>query len=44
MSNQEASDYIKNIDDAQEASKKLIRKALYRKSYDDISCVVVIFH
>ncbi|XP_048320728.2 probable protein phosphatase 2C 58 isoform X2 [Ziziphus jujuba] len=44
MSNQEALDCIKKIDDAQQASEKLIREALSRKSYDDISCVVVIFH
>ncbi|KAH7545536.1 hypothetical protein FEM48_Zijuj01G0104100 [Ziziphus jujuba var. spinosa] len=44
MSNQEASDCIRKIDDAQEASEKLIRGALSRKSYDDKSCVVLIFH
>lgn len=44
MSNQEAVDWIKDLEDAQEASKELIKEALSRKSYDDISCIVAIFH
>ncbi|KAF8031952.1 hypothetical protein BT93_D0997 [Corymbia citriodora subsp. variegata] len=43
MSNQEAADCIMEIDDAWEASKALIKEALYRKSADDISCIVVKF-
>nr|XP_048333972.1 probable protein phosphatase 2C 58 isoform X1 [Ziziphus jujuba var. spinosa] len=44
MSNKEALECIRKIDDAQEASKKLVREALSRKSNDDISCVIVMFH
>ncbi|XP_062014632.1 probable protein phosphatase 2C 28 [Rosa rugosa] len=43
MSNQGAFDCIRGIDDAQEAAEKLTQKALSRKSYDDISCIVLVF-
>ncbi|XP_031287236.1 probable protein phosphatase 2C 28 [Pistacia vera] len=43
MSNQEASDYIRVLDDAQEKAEKLIEEALSRISLDDISCIVVMF-
>ncbi|WJX46730.1 protein-serine/threonine phosphatase [Trifolium repens] len=43
MTNQEACDCIKDIDDAQKAAKKLVAEAKYRGSYDDISCIVVMF-
>ncbi|XP_052201718.1 probable protein phosphatase 2C 39 isoform X2 [Diospyros lotus] len=43
MSNQEAFDCIKGLSNAQEASKKLVEEALRRESYDDISCIVVMF-
>jgi serine/threonine protein phosphatase PrpC len=43
MTNQEACDCIKDIDDAQKAAKKLVAEAKYRGSYDDISCLVVMF-
>jgi serine/threonine protein phosphatase PrpC len=44
MTNQEACDCIKDIDDAQKAAKKLVAEAKYRgRSYDDISCIVVMF-
>ncbi|KAF5472141.1 hypothetical protein F2P56_008881, partial [Juglans regia] len=41
MSNQEAFDCIGELNDAQKASEKLIEEVLCRKSYDDISCIVV---
>ena len=44
MSNKKASNCIREMDDAQEAAEKIIREALSRESYDDISCVVVMFH
>lgn len=45
MSNQEACDCIKEMAmDAQKASEELIKEALSRESYDDISCIVVTFH
>ncbi|EEF29300.1 probable protein phosphatase 2C 39 isoform X1 [Ricinus communis] len=43
MSNQEATDAIKNIKDARSAAKHLTEEALIRQSTDDISCVVVKF-
>ncbi|KAF5731378.1 protein phosphatase 2C 58 [Tripterygium wilfordii] len=43
MSNQEAADSVKQIKDAQSASKHLIEDALSRNSKDDISCIVVKF-
>lgn len=43
MTNQEAVDCIKHIDDADEAAKRLAEEALARNSSDDISCVVVKF-
>ncbi|KAJ9140884.1 hypothetical protein P3X46_031476 [Hevea brasiliensis] len=43
MSNQEAYDCIEDIQDAQEASEKLIAEALAAGSEDDVSCIVVIF-
>nr|XP_011460409.1 PREDICTED: probable protein phosphatase 2C 28 [Fragaria vesca subsp. vesca] len=43
MSNQDAYDCIKGLDDAEKAAKKLIQIALSKKSYDDISCIVVVF-
>lgn len=44
MSNQEAYDFIEEFDDAQEAAEELIEEALSRKSCDDISSIVVVFH
>ncbi|KAI4297097.1 hypothetical protein L6164_037004 [Bauhinia variegata] len=43
MTNQEACDCIKDIDEAKTASKKLIKEALSLGSCDDISCIVVKF-
>lgn len=43
MSNQEAVDFIKHIEDADAAAKHLVEEALARNSRDDISCVVVKF-
>ncbi|KAK9141047.1 hypothetical protein Scep_010728 [Stephania cephalantha] len=43
MSNQEAVDTIKHIEDAQEAAEELVGEALHRQSVDDISCIVVRF-
>ncbi|RWR88725.1 putative protein phosphatase 2C 58 [Cinnamomum micranthum f. kanehirae] len=44
MSNQEAVDAIRDMDDAQAAAELLVEEALSRKSYDDISCILVRFH
>ncbi|XP_020536057.1 probable protein phosphatase 2C 28 isoform X2 [Jatropha curcas] len=44
MSNQEACECIAGLEDAQEASEKLIDEALVRGSMDDISCIAVVFH
>lgn len=44
MSNQEVYHCIECLQDAQEASEKLISEALELGSKDDISCIVVIFH
>jgi len=43
MTNQEACDCIKNVDGAEKASKKLIKEAKSLGSYDDISCIVIMF-
>ncbi|XP_029130185.1 probable protein phosphatase 2C 39 isoform X5 [Cajanus cajan] len=43
MTNQEACDCIRDADDAQKASKKLIKEAKSMGSYDDISCIVIMF-
>lgn len=43
MTNQEACDCIRDVDDAQKASKKLVKEAKSLGSYDDISCIVVMF-
>lgn len=43
MTNQEATDSIRSMKDAQAAAKHLTEQALARKSKDDISCVVVFF-
>ncbi|CAJ1935881.1 unnamed protein product [Sphenostylis stenocarpa] len=43
MTNQEACDSIKNADGAQKASKKLVKEAKSLGSYDDISCIVIMF-
>jgi len=43
MTNQEACDCIKDLDDAQKAATKLVKEAKSLGSYDDISCIVVIF-
>ncbi|XAR68318.1 Phosphoprotein phosphatase [Bertholletia excelsa] len=43
MSNQEAVDSIKHIQDAKAAAKYLAEEALARKSIDDISCIVLRF-
>ncbi|XP_029130184.1 probable protein phosphatase 2C 39 isoform X2 [Cajanus cajan] len=39
----EACDCIRDADDAQKASKKLIKEAKSMGSYDDISCIVIMF-
>ncbi|KAA0052483.1 putative protein phosphatase 2C 28 isoform X1 [Cucumis melo var. makuwa] len=45
ISNQEACDCIRKMAmDPQKASEKLIKEALSKMSYDDISCIVVTFH
>ncbi|KAL2936654.1 putative protein phosphatase 2C 28 [Bienertia sinuspersici] len=44
MSNEEACECVSNIDDAQAAAEELVKEALQRRSGDDISCVVVMFH
>ncbi|PWA76099.1 Protein phosphatase 2C [Artemisia annua] len=44
MSNQEAVDCVKDVEDPRLAAKHLIKEALKRKSRDDISCIVVRFH
>lgn len=44
MSNEEAVDLIKNIKDAKLAAEQLTMEALSKKSRDDISCIVVMFH
>lgn len=44
MSNEEACDCIRELNDAQEAAEELVKEALYKRSLDDISCVVVMFH
>ncbi|XP_075509603.1 putative protein phosphatase 2C 44 [Primulina tabacum] len=43
ISNQEAVDMVRDVEDPQAAAKYLTTKALERKSKDDISCVVVRF-
>ncbi|KAK7260420.1 hypothetical protein RIF29_26451 [Crotalaria pallida] len=43
MENQEACDCIKDVDDAIKASKMLVKEAKSLGSYDDISCIVVMF-
>jgi serine/threonine protein phosphatase PrpC len=43
MTNQAACDCIKDVDDAQKAAKKLVTEAKHMGSYDDISCIVVMF-
>ncbi|KAK9061483.1 hypothetical protein SSX86_018664 [Deinandra increscens subsp. villosa] len=40
MSNQEAVDCVKDIEDPRLAAKEVIREALARRSRDDISCIV----
>uniref|UniRef100_A0A7C9EDS8 protein-serine/threonine phosphatase n=1 Tax=Opuntia streptacantha TaxID=393608 RepID=A0A7C9EDS8_OPUST len=44
MSNEDACDCIRELNDAQEAAEELVKEALYKRSLDDISCVVVMFH
>ncbi|XAR59288.1 Phosphoprotein phosphatase [Bertholletia excelsa] len=44
MSNQEAADCIKELREAQEAAEELIKEAESRRSLDDISCIMVMFH
>ena len=46
MTNQEACDCIRDDDDddAQKAAKKLVKEAKSLGSYDDISCIVVMFY
>ncbi|CAI0545595.1 unnamed protein product [Linum tenue] len=41
MSNQDACDCIRGVEDPKEAAKTLIAEALARGSKDDISCIVV---
>ncbi|XP_058735659.1 probable protein phosphatase 2C 28 [Vicia villosa] len=43
MTNQEVCDCIRDVDDAQKAAKKLVKEAKSMGSYDDISCIVVMF-
>ncbi|XP_019056187.1 PREDICTED: probable protein phosphatase 2C 62 [Nelumbo nucifera] len=43
ISNQEAVDCIRDMNDSQEAAEQLIEEALSRNSRDDISCIVVSF-
>ncbi|MFS7946830.1 putative protein-serine/threonine phosphatase [Helianthus anomalus] len=43
MSNEEAVDCVKNVEDPRAAAKQLIKEALAKKSRDDISCIVVRF-
>ncbi|XP_076896942.1 putative protein phosphatase 2C 39 [Bidens hawaiensis] len=43
MSNEEAVDCVKDVEDPRLAAKRLIKEALMRKSRDDISCIVVRF-
>lgn len=44
MSNEEASECIRDMDNAQDAAEEVVKEALQRGSADDISCVVVMFH
>ncbi|PSS05589.1 Protein like [Actinidia chinensis var. chinensis] len=44
MTNQEAVDCIKNVNDAKLAAKHITEEALARNSSDDISCIVVMLH
>lgn len=44
MSNKEAVECIRGIEEGGEAAKELINESLSRGSKDDISCVVVTFH
>ncbi|XP_074287974.1 putative protein phosphatase 2C 58 [Silene latifolia] len=44
MTNEEACECIREVDDAQSAAEELVKEALNRGSADDISCVVVMFH
>ncbi|KAI3466883.1 hypothetical protein Pfo_023546 [Paulownia fortunei] len=44
VSNQEAVDCIRGLNDGQEAAEELIKEALLRESREDISCEVVMFH
>lgn len=44
MSNEEVADCIMELEDDQEAAEELIKEALKRRSTDDISCVVIMFH
>lgn len=43
MTNQEAVDCVKEVEDPRSAAKKIIKEATARKSRDDISCIVVRF-
>ncbi|XP_028785784.1 probable protein phosphatase 2C 39 [Neltuma alba] len=43
MTNEEACECVKDMDDAKKAAKKLVKEALAQGSYDDISCIVVMF-
>ncbi|KAJ0694912.1 putative protein-serine/threonine phosphatase [Helianthus annuus] len=43
MSNEEAVDCVKGVEDPRAAAKQLIKEALAKKSRDDISCIVVRF-
>ncbi|CAN0911597.1 Probable protein phosphatase 2C 28 [Linum grandiflorum] len=44
MSNQDAYECIKHVEDPTRASKTLIAQALAKGSQDDISCIVVMIH
>lgn len=44
MSNEEAVECVKGLQDGQEGAEELIKEALVRESKDDVSCVVVMFH
>lgn len=44
MSNEEVAKCIRGIEDGKKVAEELINEALAKKSRDDISCVVVMFH
>jgi len=44
MSNEEVTECIRDMDDAQDAAEEVVKEALQRGSADDISCVVMFHH